>query len=159
MIEIALLATTVVSKFLVPLFNKGKDDFTESLAEQAGRGAAESLVGTAQKIWARVLKRFDRDDEKSAAKLFSEDPEAMDKMLVKLLQKRLEEDQDFRQQINQLVEAPVPGTDSTSWQLIGTYVGAVDARNATISGGTVAGLIVGSHEPPGAPSAGDVGQS
>lgn len=159
MIEIALLATTVVSKFLVPLFNKGKDDFTDDLAEQAGRGAAESLVGTAQKIWARVLKRFDRDDEKSAAKLFSEDPQAMDKMLVKLLQKRLEEDQDFRQQINQLAEAPVPNTNSTSWQLIGRYVGAVDARGARISGGTVAGVIVGDPHAPEAPSGGDAGQS
>ena len=38
---------------------------------------------------------------------------------------------------------PVAGTGQSSWQLMGDYVGVVNAPGATISGGTVAGVIVG----------------
>lgn len=170
MIEIALLATTVVSRFLVPLFKKGKDGFKDGLAETEGRAAAEGLVGTAEAIWHKITGRFSRDNEKSAVSLFTEDPENMEKVMTNFLQKRLEEDADFREQIQQLVDTPVSGTGRTSWQLMGEYVGAVDARNAQISGNaTVAGLIVNSgssqqpvppaaHGPGAGPPAGDSGR-
>jgi hypothetical protein len=159
MIEIALLATTVVSKFLVPLFNKGKDGFKDDLAETEGRAAAEGLIGTAEAIWHKVTARFSRDNEKSAVSLFTEDPKNMENMMTNFLQKRLEEDAGFREQIQQLVDTPVSGTGQTSWQLMGEYVGAVDARNAQISGGQVAGLIVnsGSSQQPVPPTAPDPG--
>jgi hypothetical protein len=159
MIEIALLATTVVSRFLVPLFKKGKDGFKDDLTEAEGRAAAEGLVGTAEAIWHKVTARFSRDNEKSAVSLFTEDPKNMENVMTNFLQKRLEEDADFREQIQQLVDTPVSGTGQTSWQLMGEYVGAVDARNAQISGGQVAGLIVNSASsqqpvPPTAPDPG-----
>ena len=160
MIEIALLATTVVSKFLVPLFTKSKDDFSDDVAGTVGRAASDGLTKTAGKIWNRIIGRFSQDNEKSAVNLFKEDPENMEKMMIKLLQKRLDDDSDFRDQIQQLVEEPVPGTGRTSWQLIGDYVGAVDARNAAISGNaTVAGLIVKSAESSGSPQKGDASKS
>jgi hypothetical protein len=144
MIEIALLATTVVSKFLVPLFKKGQDGFEDDLAGTAGRAGAEGLVATAEAIWHKITERFSRDDEKHAVSLFPGSPDDMEKMMTNFLQKRLGEDAGFREQIEQLVDTKVSGTGETSWQLMGEYVGAVDARNASISGGQVAGVIVNS---------------
>jgi len=149
MIEVVVLASTIVGKFFVPLFKKGREGFTTGLTEASGRVAGESLVATAVQIWERVKRRFDRDDEKSAIDLFQAEPEDMEKLFTKLLARRLEEDSEFRQEIQQLVDTPVPGTGQTSWQLIGDYVGAVDARSATISGGTVAGLVVNPTASPG----------
>ena len=149
MVEVVLLASTIVGKFLVPLFKKGRDGFSTGLTEASGRVAGESLVATAEQIWERVKRRFNRGDEKSAIALFQAEPEDMEKLFAKLLAKRLEEDSQFRREIQQLVDAPVPGTSHTAWQLIGDYVGAVDARGATISGGTVAGLVVNPTASPG----------
>lgn len=148
MVEIVWLATTVVSKFLVPLFKKGKNGFTDGLAEAVGRTEAESLVATSEKIWRKVNDEFDQDKEKSALTLFEGHPVDMEQMLIKLLQKRLEGDASFREQIQQLVAAPVADTDQTSWRLMGKYVGAVDARNAKIMGGTVAGVVVNADGSP-----------
>lgn len=148
MIEIALLATTVVSRFLVPLFKKGKEGFSRDLAETEGRAAAEGLIKTAEAIWHKITGRFSRDNEKSAVSLFTEDPENMQNVMINFLQKRLEEDADFRKQIEQLVDTPVSGTGQTSWQLMGEYVGAVDARGAQIGGNaSVAGVMVNPARP------------
>ena len=144
MLEVVALAATVVGKFLVPLFTKGKEKLTEELAESGSTAVAGGLVGTATKLWDKITSRFDRDDEKSAVGLFEKNPAAMEAMLQDLLLQRIEADTEFRQQLSDLVEAPVDGTGKTSWQLMGDYVGAVDARGATISGGTVAGVIVSS---------------
>jgi hypothetical protein len=148
MVEVVLLANTIVTKFFVPLFKKGRDGFADGVTDASGRVAGAGLVAAAEQLWERVKRRFDRDDEKKAIDLFQAEPEDMEKLLAKLLAKRLEEDAQFRQEIQQLVDAPVPGTGQTSWQLLGGYVGAVDARGATISGGTVAGLIVNPKDSP-----------
>jgi hypothetical protein len=142
-IEIALLAGTVVSKFLVPLFKKGKKGFADGLAEEEGHAAAVAVVETAGKIWDSVEKQFGHGDAKSALDLFQRSPEAMDKMLIELLTERFKNDHDFYRDIDELVEAPVTGSNTTSWAIMADYVGIVDARNAKISGGTTAGMIIG----------------
>jgi hypothetical protein len=162
MIDILWLATTVVGKFLLPLLTKGKDELTDDLAKTGGEAAANGLVKTAESIWSSIKRRFTRDDEKKTVELFEQDPEDMDKMLVKLLRQRLEEDAAFCGEIQQLVEAPVAGSGQTSWQVM-DHSGVVDARYSTISGGTVAGLIINTgptQPPPGNRNAasGDVDQ-
>lgn len=102
---------------------------------------------------------FTKDNEKNAVSLFTEDPQNMEKVMINFLQKRLEEDAGFREQIQQLVDTPVSGTGQTSWQLMGEYVGAVDARKAQISGNaTVAGQVFGSDRPSGSPRKPEPGQ-
>jgi hypothetical protein len=156
-IEIVTLAATVVGKFLIPLLMKGKDKLTEDLADKGADAASGALVETAESLWQRIKKRFDRDDEKQAVGLFERNPGEMEKMMLALLEKRLTDDAEFRSQLSDLVEKPVEGTGQTAWQLMGKYVGAVDARGATISGGNVAGVIVSSPTPtpqPGSPPSG-----
>ena len=171
MVDLLWLATTAVGKFLIPLFTKSKDQLTDDLAKSSGDAAADGLVKTAGSIWSAVKGRFTRDDEKNAVALFEERPQEMDKMLIALLQERLGEDAAFCEQIRQLVEAPVAGAGQTSWQVM-DHSGVVDARYSTISGGTVAGVIINSgpalqsrvppvvNGPGNAPaSSGDAGQS
>ncbi len=146
MVDLLWLATTVVGKFLIPLFTKGKDQLTDDLAKSGGDAAASGLVKTAGSIWSAIKERFSRDDEKNVVALFEERPQAMDKMLIDLLRERMESDDAFSEHIRQLVEAPVAGTDQTSWQVM-DHSGVVDARFSTISGGTVAGIIVNSASP------------
>ena len=149
MVEIVWLAATAVGKFLVPFFTEGKDQLTEDLAEAEGKTAAEALVKTAGSIWARVKSHFDHEDEKNAVTLFEKSPKAMEPMLTELLGNRLEADAAFRQQIQELVEAPVADKGQASWELMGEYVGAVDARHSVITGSTVAGIIMsGGHVGP-----------
>jgi hypothetical protein len=148
MLEIAALAATVVSKFLVPLLTKSRDKLEDDLSEAGAKAAAGGLVKTAESLWDRIKKRFDRDDEKNAVALFEQHPEDMKAMLSKLLEQRLSEDPEFHKQLSDLAEAPVAGTGQTAWQLMGEYVGGVDARGATISGNaTVAGVVVGAPPP------------
>jgi len=142
MVDIAWLAATVVGKFLVPLFTRGKDQLTEDIAEVEGKAAADGLVRTAGTIWKSIKGHLDHDDERNAASIFQKNPAAMEMMMIGLLEKRLRDDVDFRQQIQRLVEAPVVGTGQATLNLMGEYIGAVDARNSVISEGTVAGVIV-----------------
>ncbi len=142
MVDIAWLAATAVGRFLVPLFARGEDQFVADLGGSCGDAAAHGLVKTAKTIWKRIGSRFDRDDEKNAVGLFEKNPAAMEQMLVKLLEKRLADDADFRRDIQRLVAEPVADTGQSSWQLIGEYVGAVDIRNTTINNSEVVGLRV-----------------
>lgn len=163
-VELLWLAATAVGKFLVPLFSKGKDQLGDELAKTAGDAAAAGLVKTSEGIWSAVKSQFSGEDEKKTLDLFQKNPEAMDKMLVSLLQERLAEDPAFCKQIQELIDAPVGGNGQTSWQVM-DHSGVVDARYATISGGTVAGLIINADPaqqpsvPPvvNSPPAGDAG--
>ena len=142
MLDLAVLAATVVGRFLVPLFTKGEQTLTDELATAGGKAAAGGLVATAKKLWAKITDRFDGDQEKSAVTLFPENAATMKDLLEKLLEQRMATDEELRTQMSDLVEAPIEGTGKTAWQLMGDYVGVVDARGAQISGGTVAGIVV-----------------
>jgi hypothetical protein len=130
------------------------------MADIAGQAAATGLSKTAASIWSRITGRFNKDGEKQTVELFKEHPEDMEKMMTTFLQERLKDDADFRKQIQQLVDATVPGTGETAWNLMGKYVGAVDARNATISGNAkVAGVMVNRDGSSDSASATGAGQS
>jgi hypothetical protein len=148
MLDVAVLAATVVGKFLIPLFTKGKDKLTDELAQTGADAAAGGLVQTAQTLWQKIKDRFDGDDEKSTVTLFEKKPVQTEALLTEALQERLTHDEAFRQQLIDLVQAPVAGTGMTSWQLMGDYVAAVDARGATVSGGgQIGGMIFNSPAP------------
>jgi hypothetical protein len=148
MLEIAALAGMVVSKFLIPLLTKGKDNLAEELASTGAKGAAGALASTAESLWDRIKARFVDDDEKNVVALFEKNPNGMEQMLSSTLEQRLVHDDKLRKELSDIVESSVAGTGKTAWQLMGDYVGAVDARHATISGGTVAGMIVNSPTRP-----------
>jgi hypothetical protein len=140
MIELAALATSIVSSFLVPLAKEGAKALRDRLAKKAGEASADKLVGTAETLWGRVKGSAAPGPEQSVLSTFEQNPELLKEALEKIVLDRLEKDEAFRTEATKLLEADAaPGM--TSWQLMGDIVGAVDARGATISGGTVAGVV------------------
>ena len=142
MIEIGMLAASVVSSFLVPLVKQGSDKLATKLAEKTSEGAANGLVGTAQKLWDKVRGKSEGTDA-GIVELFEKDPDKMSSALEAVVKELMEKDPEFHKEISALVETDEGG--SPRWQLMGEYVGAVDARGATISGDAiVAGVNIGS---------------
>ncbi|WP_148571636.1 hypothetical protein [Nocardioides caldifontis] len=146
MIETAALATSVVTAFLVPLVKKGAEKLTDELSEKAGSAAADGLVGVARKLWERIRGKTRGTPDAEVVDLFEKQPDRLADPLRAVVEELLTEDAELRDEVTALLEAEEGGR--TRWQLMGEYVGAVDARGATITGGQVAGVIVGSADPP-----------
>ncbi len=108
MIEIAALATTVISSFLLPYAQKGAEAFAEALADKAGEASAEYTTGVARRIWDRVRGTFGSDKERTTLELFASDPETYQSALLKLLTEKLERDRALVQEFSELVETPGP---------------------------------------------------
>lgn len=140
MIEVGALAAYVVGSFLVPLVKKGVEHLTEELSDKAGTATADGLVGAAKTLWARIRGKTQGTDDQPVITLFEQQPEKLASTVTDVVKRLLSDDPEFRKQAADLVECKEDG--SPRWQLMGEYVGAVDARNATISGGQVAGVIV-----------------
>jgi hypothetical protein len=146
-IETAALATYLVGSFLVPLVKKGAEKLTEDLGAEAGSTVATGLVETARKLWDRVRGKTENTDDKPVVDLFAQQPDKLQATLTEVVKRLLDEDPTFREEASALLEEREG--DKTRWQLMGEYVGAVDARGAHISGGQVGGVIVGGS--PGVP--------
>jgi len=142
MIETAALATSVVTSFLVPLVKKGAEKLTEELSQSAGSAAADGIVGVARTLWERIRGKTQGTADEPVVELFEKQPDRLSGPLESVVTELLDTDPDFRDEVTKLLETEEGGR--TRWQLMGEYVGAVDARGAHISGGQVAGVIVGS---------------
>jgi len=140
MIEIAALATSLVSSFLVPLVQKGVEGLTAELRGRTTEAAASSLVETAQKLWNRLRGEAKDGEEADVVDLFKRNPEMMKGAMEEVVRAMIARNPDLHKDASSLLETEsVDG--KTQWQLMGEIVGAVDARNANISGGNVAGVI------------------
>jgi hypothetical protein len=140
MIEIAVMASSLVSSFLVPLLKNGGESLRETLTKRTTESVADKLVQTAGRLWARVKGTPRPPDAQQIVDMFERQPELMREAVEKIVREQLEHDEAFRQDVDALLEAEdQPGT--ANWRLMGEVVGAVDARGATISGGTVAGVV------------------
>jgi hypothetical protein len=140
MIEVAALATSLVSSFLVPLLKRGAEKLRDELADKTGDATAQGLVATAQKLWHRVKGKTEGTDEAEVVELFERKPELMQEPLKAVVVDLLNTDAAFRDEVSQLLEAEEGGT--TRWQLMGEIVGAVDARGARIGDSAmVAGVV------------------
>lgn len=152
MIEIGMLAASVVSSFLVPLVKDGAEQLRAKLMEKGSESAATGLVDTARGLWDKIRGKSEGTDAQ-IVDLFEKDPDKMSSALESVVKSLLESDPDLHREVSAMVENKQDG--SPSWQLMGTYVGAVDARGATFSGNaSVAGVRIGSTEKPAEPAAG-----
>jgi hypothetical protein len=152
-IEIALLAATVVGKILVPFFQRGAEQVGDALSDKISDEAAEFATGTANTLWERIRARFGKPDEQVIADRFKSRPDKAAEMFQEDLERKLAEDEGFAKEIAALVQAQGPGGSGDVMQIFGNG-GIVDARNATIKGGVVAGNVQGNvyTTSPGDPS-------
>ncbi len=138
-IDVALLAASVVAKFLMPYAKKGAEKLSEEIGKTLGASAATQAVDVAKRIWTRVKSVFSSSKEQTTLALFTEDPETYGTALEKLLVERLRRDPDLAAELQGLVGASMGG-ERTAVEIMAETVGYVDARGATISG-TVGGIV------------------
>src|SRR6266508_856934 len=143
------MATSLVSSFLIPLLKKGAESLGTELGERTTQSVADGLVGTAQRLWDRVKGTLQSRDDQDIVAIFERQPEVMQEALEKLVLRKLEQDEGFRREVAQLLEAEAePGV--ASWQLMGEIVGAVDARHLARIGEAAEGMgyrAVGCDDP------------
>jgi hypothetical protein len=146
MLELGALAASLVGSFLVPLLKDGAEGLAEKLRERTTDAAADGLVGVAQRLWKRVRGKAAETGNDDVITVFEGKPETMQASVEQLVLQMLKDDEAFRAEVSGLVEGTEDGV--ARWQLMGETVGVVDARNAHIEGGIVAGVMVGNQAAP-----------
>ena len=107
MIELAALAASIVSSFLVPLVKDGAKTLRDRLATKAEESTADTLVNSAETLWTHVKGAAKPGDEQSVVGIFEKNPDLVMKALEQIVHDQLERDPAFRQQANKLLEAEV----------------------------------------------------
>lgn len=156
-IDIARLATTVVTSFLMPYVKDGARKLAEAVTEKASKAAAEQVTEVARRIWERVKGVFSSPKEQNTLELFWDDPETFREAVERILREKLK-DNTLAQELNDLVHTPSPDGKGTSVQIIAGTAGYTDAREAQISGGIVAGVVINPPPQPQTPSPRDDSQ-
>jgi hypothetical protein len=150
-IDVAILASAVVANFLVPYAKMGADAIAKEVSNKVGQTAAEHVTGVTAKVWSRVKAAFgsDPDDEATLAQL-EKRPERAERavpLVEEILKEKLEQDAKLAQDLEKLVTTPSPDGAGDSMQIMAGTVGIVYAQGASISGGVVGGVIMGSPPP------------
>ena len=133
MIDIAALASSVVSSFLIPYIKKGAEKIAEELTDKVAKESAEHASGLAKTLWERTKAVFVSDTEKATLDMFKDDPEAASPMLKILLEKKFKQDAKFKEELSGLIDAPSPVGSSTGAQIMADYAVTIDLRNANFS--------------------------
>src|SRR5215475_9481299 len=108
MIDVAALATTVVSTYLFPYLAKGAGKFAEEVVSKAGEAAGKQATGIAEKIWALVKSAFSSDDETRDLENFQKYPDESRKLIERKLQERLAKDEKLARELDTLTRTEGP---------------------------------------------------
>lgn len=146
-LEIAALATSVVGAFLVPLIKKGAEKIAETVTEKVSDAAGKHVTEVAETLWEKVKGAFRSNAEQATLEQFQKYPEQSQPLVEAVLKEKLQADPVLAEELTALVEKPIPGDGRTAVNIAAQTVGYVDAKGATISGGIVAGTIVGTPPP------------
>jgi hypothetical protein len=150
MIDIAILAGTVVAKYLVPVFSAGWDAVFDAAKEEVGDKVADETKGIVSSLWSRLRASLTSDEQKAALATFEKRPAATAPLLEDLLREKLEQDSTLADQLDALVNRR-PGDGALSGaQIIGSTV-----NNVTVHGGVKGHAIVAGqyNAAPAAPAA------
>lgn len=140
MIDVALLAGTVVSQLLLPVFRAGWDAVFDAAADEVGDVVAEETKGVVSSLWGRLRGAFTSDEEKAALSSFEKRPESTAALLEELLRERFEKEPDLAAEINRLVETKPAGGTLNGAQVIGRTV-----NQLVLNGRVERGAIVGNQ--------------
>ncbi|HYU98194.1 MAG TPA: hypothetical protein VE977_05165 [Pyrinomonadaceae bacterium] len=134
-IDLAVLAATLVTSFLVPYVKLGAHKIAEALADKVGEAATQEVTGLTNKIWNRVKSVFSSEGEQFTLLQLNENPDAARPLVESLLKKKLQADPQLAEEFEQLIQTPIAGGSSTGAQIMSAHIaGIVDARGANFSG-------------------------
>src|ERR1044072_8099393 len=135
MIDLAVLATTVVGSFLIPYVKLGAEKIAEGLVGKVSEAATEEVTGITTKIWNRVKSAFSSEGEQFTLLQLNEAPDAAKPLVESILKKKLEQDPKLAEELNELIQKPIEGGSSTGAQIMNAHIaGIVDARGANFAG-------------------------
>ena len=136
-VDVAVLAATVVGKILLPYVKKGAAAVADELTDSMGKAAAEGGAKTAATIWSRVKEALSRSGKGGAVEQFEQYPDEAKALLERALADHLATHPDFARELDALVHNEIAaGRDVV--QLFGDGVAYV---GGDVSGGIVAGKI------------------
>lgn len=154
-LDIALLATTVATSFLVPYVKVGLEKIAEGAGKQVGEKAGEYVADLTGKLWGRVKSVFSSPEDQTVLTLFEKNPDEMQAMMIKALQEKLTQDPALAQQLADLIDQPGPDGTSTGAQIMNAGIaGIADLRGANLSHAqnlNIAGVILDDVSPPDQP--------
>jgi hypothetical protein len=123
-IDIALLATTAVTSFLLPYIKDGAKKIADALTEKGSKAGAEYFSEVAKKAWDRVKSSFSSEDDKTELSQFESSPEEKAPLIEDMLKVKLRKDPLLAEELDKLVNTPGPDGKSASL-LIKNVVGDV----------------------------------
>ena len=151
MLELGIIASTIVGKYLVPALKSGWDHFFDTAADEVGAAAAEETRKVANGIWNRVREAFAKTPEnKAVLDKFEKKPEVAAPLVEDVLRELLEGDQGLAKELDELINRKVDGERSGD-QIIAETVYQVNAQHAHVETGGVIGAVVtvgGAAAPP-----------
>lgn len=142
MIDLAILAGSVVSGLLVPAAKAGIKALAEKTGEDLGDAAAEKTSGVLARAWAKVKAVLSSPNEQAAVANFEEYPDEGAAILTKLLEKRLKADPDLVKELQELVETEIAPGLSMTQVVNAAEANIVNAPNAQVSGGILAAKVI-----------------
>lgn len=139
-IDIAVLASTVVSSFLVPVAKKGLSKLREEIAEKADDAVSDGV----ETVWNKVKSLFTSERERGRWADLEESPEAAAPMVTATLEQKLKDDPEAVRELDEIVNRPVPGSGggATLQHIMAETFGFVDARGAQVSGSAQMGGVI-----------------
>lgn len=145
-IDLAVLATTVVSSFLLPYLKIGGEKLAEEIAEKVGSGTADYTADLTNRIWTRVKSAFSSERDQHVISEFEEEPDAAKSLIEAKLKKKLEQDLTLAEELDRLINSPTPDGASTGAQIMNAHIaGILDARGANFSNASnmnLAGVMI-----------------
>jgi hypothetical protein len=149
-IDTTVLATTIVSSFLLPYLKLGVEKIADKITEKLGGAAADQAVDVTKKVWDRVKSAFSSERDQHVLSEFEEEPEATKLLIETRLKKKLEQDPGLVEDLNRLINTPIPGGASTGAQIMNAHIaGILDARGANFSNSNnikLAGVMIGEDQ-------------
>jgi hypothetical protein len=142
-VDIAVVAGVVVSKFLAPYVKLGAERLADEVSERFSDSAAEHVSELSESLWTRVKGLFSSEKEQTTLELFEQDPEGLEASVERILREKLDANPALAEELAGLVDSPSPDGSGTGAQIMSaTIAGIFDARGATIHGGKQAGVLI-----------------
>jgi len=143
-IEVAALAASLVGRVLLPYAKLGLKKIGEELKERGGAAVEEQATSLTGKVWDKVAGLFRSDEDRFALEQFQSKPDKAAPLFTDALEEKLAAEPAAAEDLNRMLQEPVGGGDGPTLQhIMAETFGYVDARGAHISGGQVAGVILG----------------
>lgn len=132
-LDIAALATTIVTSFLLPYVKLGVEKIAEKVTEQTSSAIAEEATTLTKKVWDRIKGVFSGDDAKRLEYFESTQGENKD-LVVAILKEKLQSDTQLADELDKLINPPTSAPTSGGAQIMKAHIaGIVDARGANFS--------------------------